>query len=118
MFISDVLGVILGKIVRGEEHLTGNSIVIIDVELISMALTLCGDEYDTTICDIIDNGRGCDVIIKFGRNPDGAGVIESITLANTEDESVTCEVAERIEDMIVREDLKALYHATCNAIMS
>lgn len=118
MFISDILGVILGKIMRGEEHLTDNEMVIIDVELISKILTLCNHEDEARIYEVIDNGRGCDAIIKFGRNPDGAGVIESITLANTEDESVTCMVAEHIEDMIDREDLRILYHATCEAIMS
>ena len=118
MFISDVLGVILGKIVRGEEHLTGNSIVIIDVELIEKMLTLCDDEDEARAYEVIDSGDGYDAIIKFGRNPDGAGVIESITFANTENDSVTCKVAEYIEDMIVREDLRVLYHATCEAIMS
>lgn len=118
MFIFDVLGIILGKITRGEEHLTDNSIVIIDVDLISMVLTLCDDEDEAALCEVIDNGRGCDAIIKFGRNPNGEGAIESITLANTEDESVTCEVAECIEDLIDREDLRVLYHSTCNAILS
>lgn len=118
MFIFDVLGIILGKIIRGEEHLTDNSIVIIDVDLISMVLTLCDDEDEAALYEVIDNGRGCDAIIKFGRNPNGEGAIESITLANTEDESVTCEVAECIEDLINREDLRVLYHSTCNAILS
>ena len=118
MFISEVLGIILGKIMRGEEHLTNNSIVIIDVDLIGKVLSLCDDEDEAGIREVINNGRGCDAIIKFGRNPDGAGAIESITLANTEDESITCMVAERIEDMIDREDLRILYHATCEAIMS
>ena len=118
MFIFDVLGIILGKITRGEEHLTDNSIVIIDVDLISMVLALCDDEDEAALCEVIDNGRGCDAIIKFGRNPNGEGVIESITLANTEDESITCEVTECIEDLIDREDLRVLYHSTCNAIMT
>ena len=118
MYIADILGIILGKILRGEEHLTDNEMVIIDVDLISKMLTLCNDEDEARIYEVIDNGRGCDAIIKFGRSPDGAGVIESITLANTEGESVTCMVAEHVEDMIDREDLKILYHATCEAILS
>lgn len=118
MFISDVLGIILGKIMRGEEHLTDNEMVIIDVDLIEKVLSLCDYEDEARAYGVIGNGRGYDAIIRFGRNPDGAGIIESITFANTEDESVTCKVAERIEDMIDREDLKILYHATCEAIMS
>ena len=118
MFIADVLGIILGKILRGEEHLTDASIVIIDVELIEMARTLCDEEDEARLCEVIDNGRGYDAIIKFGRDSNGAGVIESITLANTENESITCKVAEHIENLIDREDVRVLYHATCNAIMS
>lgn len=118
MFVFEVLGKILGKILRGEDWLVENSIEIVDVETIGDMIESCDEESAGKMYRVIENGSGYDMLITFGRNSNGEAEIASVLLENVEGDSVCCDIMPHLIEILGMGATIALYRTMCDEIMS